>query len=208
MLNLEELVFKKGFLCYRVRKNRDIYTLSRILKSIGVRKFEITIKGNRKCIEIPSKILENNYNVLLVRLYIISHILGAPFTLVMGVDPGQRNTGVAILVNNILAYSSIYHNYLSLGSLLSAIIRYISINRIIVKIGFTHSNAPITREIMRNLKQVLEKVRKIDYSIILVNEEDARKLMIETFLKKKKTNPHIISALKIALWQSWKDYQR
>ena len=61
---------------------------------------------------------------------------------------------------------------------------------------------------MRNLKQVLEKVRKIDYSIILVNEEDARKLMVETFLKKKKTNPHIISALKIALWQSWKDYRR
>ena len=209
MKTLVEYLKDQEIFSFYVETNKDIYILGTILKNLGIDKFEISTHHNhkhKKHLMIPSILLKQRYREPLISLYIIYKINRLPLKLTIGIDPGASNTGLAIITNDILAYVENIRNHNKVSYILEEILNNIQIRGMIIKIGYTSSTLIFSHKMKNMIENIFLKKKFYNYKIIFVKENKVKEHIIKPYINKIRKNPHIFSALQIALWQIWKDH--
>ncbi len=204
---LSEFIKEKKIKCFLVKTNKETYILGKILKKLNINKFEISTTSleHKNCIDINSTILKKAYRDILIGIYLIYKINRTPLKITVGIDPGLNNTGLVILAGNILIYAENIHEYEEIPNILETISE-LNVKNLIVKIGLTSSTLFISKKIKEKTEKKLSRKKHISLRILFIEEDKIKEHVIRPYIDKIKKNPHIFSALKIALWQSWRDY--
>lgn len=195
-------VLKGKRLTIIVRNPRHIPVISRVLKDLGVRSFEIFRDygaGLRKEAALRIDLDPLPFPRLIVPTLLAYYISGSKIVEV-GIDPGRSNIGLAVVVGDILAYWGIFHSEDRIKDAMISLLETFGDSTLIVKIGITRS----TREVSQHIADELRRLAR-DYAaevrIIEVPEDSLGRVVVDKELEGLGICGHALSALKIILWR-------
>ncbi|MEM2217368.1 MAG: hypothetical protein QW731_03170 [Thermofilaceae archaeon] len=166
---------------------RSIHLLYQTIRDLGLESF-IEVSNNGK--KVPKEILRSKHQVALFACW-LAHQLERSTKMTVGIDVGARNIGMVILINDIMAYTSIVTENDKTIELISELIKLKK--DIQCKIGYTKACYKLAEELAGS-------IRKLRVSANLVHEEEAKaNVVIGDFTRLKKLSRHELDALRIAL---------
>ncbi len=171
---------------------RNLPTLVRVVKELGLKNAEIVYTDFPNTIRIPCDILDSPCKSLLTSLMISSYTVSSHRDRVfIGLDPGETNIGIAVLVNEYIVYRDVFRNLDLLLMCFSELRKFSPFKSYKVFIG----SSPGVKGIVDIL---VEKLIEYSFDILIIDEENLPHAMV-TYPVIIEDNRHIIDALRVVL---------
>jgi len=170
-----------------VREARALHRVCSLLRELGLSDFvELGVEG----VEVPRRILSSRHPKAAFACWLASRLTGST-SLTLGVDLGEKNIGVAAVVEGVVAYTGVLRSVAEVRSLV-ADLRELGFP-LRVRLGYAGQNPP-------DAKRVAAELRREGVQVELVDEDEARvSVLLGDFSFVGKLSPHELAALKIAL---------
>jgi len=142
-------------------------------------------------IKIPLKVMDSARPEITMPVWLALLFEGSK-KIRIGIDPGQRNFGIAILVGDVLAYTGTCRNPEDVAGIIRSVINIVDKDVVIIKIG-SSTRVPL---LIEKLEEMKVKVQRID-------EKAAKdRIIIGDFssMHRGRLARHEIDAIKIALY--------
>lgn len=170
-----------------VRSARELYKVCALLRRLGLLDLvEIAACG----VEVPEPILTSESPEIVFACWLAAQLHGSSSLVVLGVDPGERNVGIAAVVGGIVAYTGLLRSPKSVHS----------IAREISKLGYgLRIRLGYVEEAPLNVRRLAAELKSMGFRVELVPERDARAVVLGDFFALGKLSQHEFDALRIAL---------
>lgn len=165
---------------------RDLQKVFKWLNDMGLKTFVLVSPDG---IEVPDTVLRSDEPAVFACWLAMK--ITATREIVLGVDLGSRNVGLAAVVGGILAFSSVPRSSKKLLDIVTALTNLKAHVR--VRIGYSGHLASLTQELSRRLEATGVQVE------LLGNERVKESVVLGDFTKLGKLSRHELDALKIAL---------
>ena len=177
----------------KVRNYKYIPLVYSILKhDLLIGNFEVSLEKGE--IELSEDILKSRYKTILIALAIgLKKGLGR--NIMLGIDLGLKNTGLAIALNSVIIWVGTLRDPYEVVKIVNEIVTITGIKPL-AKLGVSPS-------IDRLVSDIKSKIILISKDIIEVKEEDLSSVTLKNLNFKKKLSEDQKAALKILLWRSW-----
>lgn len=170
-----------------VRDGRELYRVYRLLRKLSLAD---SVAIGEEGVRVPVSVFSSNYPEAVFACWLAVQAAG-PATITLGVDLGERNIGVALVVGGIVAYTGLLRSWTEVCVLAGDLAKLGCALR--VKLGYVGQTTFDSR-------QVAAELRSKGFRVELVSENEARtSVLLGDFTSMGKLSSHEVDALKIAL---------
>lgn len=181
------LELKRKGLRLAVGGARELYRVYGLLRELGLSGSVVLCEDG---IKVPVRALASRHPKATFACWLASQLVGSS-SLTLGVDFGEKNIGVAAVVEGVVAYTGVLRSVAEVRALAADLLELGFSLR--VRLGYTGQN-PF------NAERVATELQREGLQVELVSEDEARVgVLLGDFSFVGKLSQHEVSALKIAL---------
>ncbi len=166
---------------------RETHQVCKLLRELGL---SSSVELCEEGVRIPARVLASKHPKAAFTCWLASQLAGSA-SLTLGVDLGERNIGIAAVVEGVIAYTGVLRSVAEVRALVSDLLEFgFSIR---VRLGCA-GRKPAHAE------QLAAELRREGLHVELVSEDEAMvHVLLGDFSSAGKLSRHEVSALKIAL---------
>lgn len=166
---------------------RELYHVYDLLRKLGLVDYIVVSEDG---VKVPAPVLASNYPEAVFACWLAEQAVGSA-SIVLGVDLGERNVGVAAVVGGVVAYTGLFRSWTEVCALASDLAKLGY--ALCVKVGYAGQKPLGTRWVAAELE------RK-GFRVELVSEDKARtSVLLGDLIFVRRLSSHELDALRIAL---------